>query len=420
MSKLDIAVIIQRRTEFRYLGSVIESAMCRGHRVVLWHDYSQPTIGVKGYQFPSTDCVPNLSEGKPSSTTYNGKQGLTELLERNPMDWIVASRGPSWYLEKENIDRMACNWISVQENVDYLAYGLECIIGNTIQCLHTSYWLDLIPQLYAPSSGYSSLTNRLHTLCRFTGCTQADGIKHINPSEIRSRWKIPTNQPVVVYLPSVRGNNLFSKVFLAKNKFIQCLHILRATQWRNLSYLFKDAFSDQDLVESVRKFCNRNGAFLLVKTREKQPLPPYLESAADRIIMDESEYPASILSALSVADLCISAYFTYAINDAAVTGVPFVSMYRDLSRWSYSHKRPDYIRQPAEVLYDTEEGSYFNRPGFSYAFPILEGIQQLQNRSLSDFPLNRSSLENFVQDYLGCVDGKNGERVVKEIESLVV
>ncbi|MCI0438112.1 MAG: hypothetical protein L0177_03160, partial [Chloroflexi bacterium] len=264
-----------------------------------------------------------------------------------------------------------------------------------------------------------ALAKKLASICRVTGSTQADGARLVDADEARREMEIPSGKAVVVYLPtSASGASLYEKVFIASSKFRQAAFIMRARQWRNLRCLLQP-FSDKALVKSVRRFCDANDAFLLVKTRRKQPLPDYLEHAADRIVFDETEYPATILKTLSVASLCVSAYPSSSINDAAAMGVPFLCFYRDDRFWPYSFRNNSYVRSPGEVLFDIRESDYFNYPGFAYAMHDVDAINRLPGLAISDFVLDGKARQSFVEKFIGALDGKNGHRIVDEVEALL-
>ncbi len=323
MTSISLAFIIERTAEYRYIGSVIEAALDYGHDVTLWLDYGQPREGAKAYQFPAAESIPDFETNAPNSIIYEGEEGLKELLTRNLADCVVASRGPSHYLPTDSTVAAHMPWVSVQEHFDFVMFGLDKITGSTLNCAYSPFWLDVIEQLYAQPTECENLRFQIEAGWRETGCCQADGIRHIDPEQVRAKWNILSDRPVVVYLPSNQGQALFLRVLRANSRLRQAAHILKDGRWRVLPYLLQP-FSDKALVDSVRRFCDANGAFLLVKSREKNPIPDYLDAAADKIVMDDTEYPASILRAMSVADLCISAYPSDSVSDAAAVGIPML------------------------------------------------------------------------------------------------
>lgn len=418
MTSISLAFIIERTAEYRYIGSVIEAALDYGHDVTLWLDYGQPREGAKAYQFPAAESIPDFETNAPNSIIYEGEEGLKELLTRNLADCVVASRGPSHYLPTDSTVAAHMPWVSVQEHFDFVMFGLDKITGSTLNCAYSPFWLDVIEQLYAQPTECENLRFQIEAGWRETGCCQADGIRHIDPEQVRAKWNILSDRPVVVYLPSNQGQALFLRVLRANSRLRQAAHILKDGRWRVLPYLLQP-FSDKALVDSVRRFCDANGAFLLVKSREKNPIPDYLDAAADKIVMDDTEYPASILRAMSVADLCISAYPSDSVSDAAAVGIPMLSLFRDPHHWPFPYHNTGLAHTPEEVYYTPKLGGPFNYPGFAHALPLVSAIKQLPSMMLSDFALDEDARRRYIERYLGYADGLSGQRVIKEVEALV-
>ena len=418
MTSISLAFIIERTAEYRYYGSVIEAAIARKHDVTLWLDYGQPREGGKAYQFPAVESVPDFDSDALKLVSYEGENGLNELLSGGSAECVIASRGPTHYLPTDSTVAERMPWVSVQEHFDFVMFGLDTITGSTLNCAYSPFWLDLIEQLYARPAERENLRFQLEAGWRETGCCQVDGLRLIDPEQARAQWNIPSGKPVVVYLPSNQGHILFLRVFRANSRWRQAAHILRDRRWRVLPYLLQP-FSDKALVDAVRRFCDANGAFLLVKSREKTPIPDYLKAAADKIVMDDTEYPASILRAMSVADLCISAYPSTSVNDAAAVGVPMLNLFRDADDWSWSYRGKGFVLTPEDIYYTPRFGGPYNYPGFAYARALLDAIKNLPFMKLSDFALDEDARHRYIEQYLGYADGLSGQRVIKEVEALM-
>jgi len=420
MNAPSVLFLIERNSAYRYLGSVIEAALSRGWDVSLVHDYSQPQTGAKAYQFPSVDAIPRFISGQPQSLVHQGASDLGRLLRESTASCVVASRGPTDYVPAEEVDQIPMPWISVQEHFDFAAFGIDRIMTSSLNCVYGPYWIQLIAQLYAALPFREELANQLQSISVMTGCTQSDGLHQVDQTVLRRQWGIPEGQPVVVYIPSNHGPGLYFRILHARGTISRAAHLLYSKQWRLLPYAWRN-FSDKALVRAVRAFCDRNGAFLLVKNRQKTAMPTHLTEAADKIIFDESEYPAGILAPLSIADLCITAYLSDSVYDAAATGIPVLSFYPDSTyTWPTRNGRNvNFASSPEDVHYTTELGGPFNAPGFAYTMSLLSGIKHLSSMQFADFPLDRAALEDYVDHYLGFADGRCGERVVDAIEALL-
>jgi hypothetical protein len=420
MNAPSVLFLIERNAVYRYLGSVVEAALAQGWDVTLLHDYSLLQDGAKAYQFPSVDSAPRFSAGQPQSIVHHGASELGRLLRESSADCVVASRGPIDYLAAEEIDQVSMPWIAVQEHFDFASFGINRITTSSLNCVYSPYWLELVAELYAAPPARDELATQVRAISTVTGCTQSDGLHQIDRTVLRERWGIPKDQPVVVYVPSNHGPALYFRVIHGRRFLTRAAHILYAKRWRLLPYAWRN-FSDKALVSAVRAFCDHNGAYLLVKNRQKNPVPEYLSAAADRVITDETEYPAGIFAPLSIADLCITAYQSDSVYDAAAAGVPVLSLYPDsMHRWPAIQRLDiQFASSPEDVHYTPKPGGPFNAPGFAYTTSLLDGIKHLPSMRFADFPLNPTALQEYVTRYLGFADGHCGERVITAVEELL-
>ena len=413
--QLSLAFVVERTPEFRYLGPVIDAAMEAGHAVSLLLDQSQPSSGPKGYQFPSMSSVPRFRHGTPSLVSYLGPDGLLEHLRSGGLDGIVASRGPTHYFRGTKPGGLPA-WTSVQEHLDFVAFGLDRITSSDLNCVYSPHWLDVAARLYGVSD--EELRKQLEATSVCVGSCQSDGLALVDPEETRRRWSIPADKPVVVYIPSNRASDLYFRAIHAPNVLLRAAYVALARRWRLLRP-WLGVFSDRMMVRAVRQFCDKNGAFLLVKTRQKNPLPAYLHAAADRIVADETEYPAGILAPLSVASLCIASYLSDTVLDAAAAGVPFFAFHADSDDWPLSAPDVGLKGTFADAFYNLDAGGAYNYPGVSYSMPLVEAVRSLPSKALDNFPLDTRALSAYVSRYLGYADGRCSERVVDAMEQRI-
>ena len=76
---------------------------------------------------------------------------------------------------------------------------------------------------------------------------------------------------VVLYLPftSISSKAFWpSKIFTEDNPFKQLAYILFKLKFNYVSHVLK-GLNEKNVIDSIRKFCNRNNAFLLIKSRQK-------------------------------------------------------------------------------------------------------------------------------------------------------
>ena len=168
------------------------------------------------------------------------------------------------------------------------------------------------------------------------------------------------------------------------------------------------------MVQAIRRFCDRNGACLLVKARQKMPVPSYLAAVADRCVYDESSYQATILEALSVAQLCIS-FYSAAVMESIGLGVPHLTVGFP-AHYYYDDDNPMNSLARFQQFYDSQEGSLFRFQGAASLMSIPEAIYALPAKTLAGFRLAPESRKAYVAKYLGFDDGVSAGRVLDLVQ----
>ena len=168
-------------------------------------------------------------------------------------------------------------------------------------------------------------------------------------------------------------------------------------------------WNDLNVVKAIRRFCDRNGAYLLVKSRRKTPVPAYTQALADRCVYDDSFYPATVLEALSVASLSVS-YYSNSVFESVSLGVPHLCM--TYSSEDYNGGYSSYFSR----FYTPAEGSAFQFRGVATAWSIPEALSQLPNKTLDDFAMDTEARARYIHKFLTHDAGNGGVRTAEAIE----
>jgi hypothetical protein len=175
-------------------------------------------------------------------------------------------------------------------------------------------------------------------------------------------------------------------------------------------------WNDARLVNSLRRFCKKHDALLVVKSRIKTPIPTYLQRAADVVVFDDSYYPASILQVLSVASLCVS-FCSGAVIEAAASSVPHLALTfseEDYFKNSGNAKEQIMFRE----FYKLDEGTLFQFARVSKAIPIPTAIDALPELALDDFALDPSARLQYLRRYAGGDDGRSSARLLEQVAAV--
>lgn len=419
---MTIAFVIRRLSEYRALGPVVDRALASGWRVECWHDHGRPRDGAKGYLFPTTDGVPRFQHGRPAVRTYSTADQLIGWLSRGDFDAVVSIGTPPEELLGTNPPASGPPWTCVQVAIDTFALNsLDALERCNLLAFHTPWWSTWAAAYYAARAGRSDVpafSARLTRPAVYVGSPEIDARRIIDPDEVRRRWAIPRDRPVVVLLPFPQGVGKTSfwpkKIFGDASRAKRLLNVAVHRQFRYFRRAFRDV-SDAEVVGAVRAFCDRHGAFLLVKSRQKTPIPEYTRAVADLCVYDESYYPPTILEVLSVASLCIS-FYSLSVVEAAAAAVPNLCITFTAEDYLGSHL-DEYVS--FERFYTREPGGAFQFPGVSRTVTADEALAVLRTRPLSDFAVDAAARAAYVRQFIGEDDCRAAARLLEAIERSV-
>ena len=416
---MNAAFLIERLSHYQWLGPIIDEALRQGWEVEVWHDYNQPRAGLKGYLFPDLESVPTFQHGRPVYKRYHSAAELAGWIKQHTVDVILSLVSPARYVASPSATP-GPRWVSVQSGVDFfLRNKPEWLFSCDAAVLYNNWWVSwgaaYLQEQRVPDAG-DGFSRQLAAKAVPTGFPELDQCRLIDPTEVRRRWKIPPSQPVVVLSPFPTSGSLTfwsRKIYLEPNPLRQALHVLahrRFHYWPQVRHGWHDAA----VARAIRAFCDRNGAYLLVKSRAKIPIPLYLEAVADQCLYDESYYPATVLEALSIANLCISFYSTI-VMEAIALGVPHLCV--TFSGEDYTDGNPQ-ASADFKLFYHTQEGGFFRFRGASTPMAIPEVITTLPEKRLADFALDPEARAVYVRKFLGDDDGQSSGRVVEVMQRL--
>lgn len=411
---MSLAFIIERTNYYRLLGPIIEVALRQGREVECWHCYDLPS---KPGEFPTVESVPRFRSGTPTVRPYEGAQLQNWLLGRR-VDSVVALATPRRILG-DRADGIRPQWATVQEWVDYFAVnGPEGILSGEVGALASNWWLGWGSEYFLKCGLISDAESYRRSMALRSvavGLPEVDQLRYIDPAEVRKRWGIPPDQPVVVLLPFGAASSSFwrRRIFLEPSFSRRLAWILARRRFEYLSHL-RHGRNDVSVVRALRAFCDRNGAYLLVKSRRKTPIPDYLSAIADRCLYDESAYPATSLECLSIANLCVS-FYSSVVFEAAALRVP--SLCVTFSAYDLGDGDAAETRRLDFYLNDIE-GHWFNFPGISRTMSIPEAIDTLPRRSLAEFAIDEAAAQRYIEQYVGPEDRHSSERVLAALDGV--
>ncbi|MBD1835585.1 hypothetical protein H6F61_23590 [Cyanobacteria bacterium FACHB-472] len=402
--KPSIAFIIFRMNCYRVMASAIDAALQRGWHVECWHDIGNP-MPSRPLDFPTVANAPTFRNGKVTFREYRGAAELVKLLRQKSVDAVVNLTTPLSVSVVDFPDRAQrplyvllepspCDWIFSIKHPEELKQV-------DLFALTTPYWIEQAVQYLKELSPFP-FTEEMEVEFRrkaiSVGWPQIDQLSLINPASVRKKWKIPDGKPVVVYLnwPDHTDYGLRVEMFQATSFVKRAKVLVRYRRdWKNPLDVLRESHIRQ-VTKALRKFCDGNNAYLIVKyrNRDRQLLPEV--QMADKVIFDESYYPHSISEVMSIAGLSIS-YFSLGIRDSVAAGVPHLAF--DVAGMADLKARPQ-----EKISYSrrySKPGKLWNYDGVAYVIDTKQILKQLPEMFLSDFPLEQKASGDYYEKYLG-------------------
>jgi hypothetical protein len=412
------AFLIDRPTQYRLLGPAIDEALGRGWHVECWHDervagHFQKSDGDLGGTRP-----PRFRRSGAVTRPYYDTNELDQRL-RGDAD-VVVSIGTEPYYFRSGRTGARPRWVWLQYLSDFLHHlGPDDLLDCDVAAFHSRWWIDWTAESFQVESRVPDAAAFEAALSRqsvVVGVPEIDAVSAIDPDEVRARWRIPAGKPVVVLLPFPQGVGKAAfwprHIFNEPSRLRQFGEVVMRRRFEFLPDIMH-GWNDRNVVRAIREFCDRNDAFLLVKSRPKTPIPAYLEACADLTMYDESHYPATILEALSIASLCVS-FYSSAVTEAVPLGVPHLCVAFDMANYFDVDAT---ARARALRLYNRQPGGMYQWEGAAWTVGIDEAIGALPSKTLDDYAMQPAARRTYVEKFMTCDDRRASVRLLDAIES---
>jgi hypothetical protein len=333
---------------------------------------------------------------------FEGVEDVAALAKRNLVQALVSLHPRKFY----SIDR-AVKFITLQHSVDTFMDTHTDLASSDFVCLFSPFWWDYAHRYYAQAAAISNdeLEETLLPRVAFTGFPQMDAFAQIHADQVRERLGIAPDQKIVLALPlDLSGWPGSWPAFFAADGPRQWQLLFRGHKEPDfMSHYWKWAlrgWNDGMLAKSIKVFCQKNDALLVLKGREKDPLRQTWISQADFSVYDASHYPPTIFEAIAISNLCILFYST-AAQEAAYAGVPSLCVDRP-NRDLLKHK----------MWRVSTRGGPYNFPGVIEWTSLSDVFLTLESRSIDEFAIDGKARQKYLEIYNGPADHRASERVL--------
>ena len=408
---MKIAFLASRKGYLKVMGSLIQAALDHGHEALLLTDPGErkpgeATTAEDLAHWPRARVLP-IQRGASLAPPL-AREGA-EALVGPSLHFVLASMGPEG-------DIRAVRAAGVRlYSVDYIVEALNSRPEAYRLLDRTFYTSEYERSWHWHGSPFKEDFDALGQSLRsarsaISGSTMLDQLGLVDREAVRRHLGIGPDKPVVLFMslkmavPEPRRRFVWGDGSALTRTAKAVAHgraDLVPEIWKGNGY--------RALAQATRRFCDRAGAALVVKSRQKNQDPSFLQDVADIFVeRDDEVFPYTSIQLMAVADLCIH-FQSGAVLEAAMASVPSISVEVPLSNAQRKY--------PAHTFaFDPREGSLSNFPGVAWFTPPEGAVALLERRTLADFRLDPAARRAYVERYLGFDDLDSSRRVLQVIE----
>ncbi|MCW5877470.1 MAG: hypothetical protein KIS80_01210 [Anaerolineales bacterium] len=396
------AFLVHRKDFYKYMGPLIQAALARGWQCEAWLYAGEES---KEYLALKDQPLPTRFAGTVKLEWFQQDRDVPSLAQRSAPDVVFSLHPRSRYGDAA----WSTCFVTLHHGVDtFLRVSPENLLSSDWVCLQTPFWLQWGSEYFAAQGlgSAAEIRQKLETKVSYTGTPRLDIATQMDAELIRQKYGIVDDKPVVLYFPInvAYWPGHWPAFFVSKGteRLKAFGRGLRDEGVGFLKYLpwLLFGWNDEALTRAVRRFCDKNNAFLVVKGRRKDPLRPASQDMADLAIYDEEFYPATIYELMSVAEVCIHSYSSAAFE---MTVFDVFGICVD---------RPNLDDLSHKLWRTAHQGSVFNFEGVNQWTSIPQMIHGFGAKSLVDLRADAKSLKDYVRTYVDPGDGSSSERIL--------
>lgn len=404
------AFLVHRKDFYKYMGPLIQAALARGWLCEVWL-YS----GKEGKEYLALKDQP-LPTALPESVSlewFQHEGDVPALAQRSTPDLVFSLHPRRHYGDSAAWE--TC-FVTLHHGVDtFIGVSPEDLLSSDLLCLQTPYWLQWGSEYFEAQGlgAAAEIRQKLEARVVYAGTPRLDVAVEMDAQRIRQKYGIAEDKPVVLYFPinvaywpghwpaffASKGTERL-KVF-GRGLRDEGLPFLQYLPW----LLF--GWNDEALTRAVRRFCDKNNAFLVVKGRRKDPLRSASENMADLALYDEEFYPATIYELMSIADVCIHSYSSAAFE---------MTMF---DVFGICIDRPNLDELGHKLWRTANKGGVFNFEGVNHWADIPQMILGFGMKSLAELRTDAETVKDYIRTYVDPGEGSSSQRILDHAAALV-
>jgi hypothetical protein len=421
---MNVGFLVLRETFLKTMGSLIIECLRAGCAVTLFFD-DRSASGPKAYQQVKEEKLA-IFEKSGARLVRVDSSDLKNISQETKIDVIVVMEGYHFFrsrlAELEKLREAGTKIVSLSHFFENLRHSFEGLNHFDKTFYLSSFALDAHFSLYGGNTA-RSFKKRYAPRFEIAGSPMFDQFLSLSRDEFRRELGIPSEKQVVVLFAPVVNTVTDWRNYLWGEKS-KIKRLWRILTHRKFQYLW-DAFSMPtfaEIAKSIRRFCDRNNAFLVVKSRVKQNDRNVFEDVADLLISGEEEIYFPVFTSykvLACADLCISA-MSMAVLESRAANVPVVNIYLPPTEYksSTSELYPDKTEY-LDAIMNIEHESPFSYPGCVEVVDRRKAAGWFDKKDLKDFDVDPEARLVYLERFLGFASESSSRRILSSIEELL-
>ncbi len=423
---MNIGFHVFRDNYIKLYGPLVDFLLEKGWKVTLFCDHRvKPSeMGYKACLFPAIEKIPKFKSTPDVVVFHNTEELGRDIVKNNIKVFFVVNFNPivaelKKFLLKE---KHSCIFAELQYFIELLIFGKDISNVDVVYSYSASWekwWKEYTVRYNLADDVFMDrLFKEIEKKTVVVGVPEADQLKAFNDEQIRSKYNIPSGKKLVLLFPFPWHAHYFPLitpvcfwthiVYRQQPFFLRMFRLLRHRKWNLLPGTFR-GINDLNVTRAIRAFCDKNDALLVVKGREKNPVPRYVKKMADYVFFDNGYYPFTTLELLFIADLSIG-FWTMAIMESISAQTPSICLAPEEGvRWPESEDfdfGADFSPKP---------GSFYNFEGVVYNESVKDCISSFAGKTFEDYKLDSERKDEFVKKFLMLSDGRASERIYDDL-----
>jgi hypothetical protein len=412
---MTIAFLASRKGYLKVMGSVIQTALDRGHRVVLLRDPGQrkpgeATTDADFLAWPAATVV-DYPWGGPLGTLL-AAHGVQALVGPS-LYWVLTAMGradEAAELRRRGVRLYSVDYAFETVTSDPEGYRLIDVTFYQSGFQRELHWSQPRYRDWTGDFAVLRRTIDLESRSAVSGSTMLDQVALVQDrAALRRKFGLPADRPVVLFM------SLKMEAGGGERRYLwgggpSVARALRAVVSGRPSLMGAVLAGNRyrELVAAVRSFCERQGAHLIVKSRVKNRDPGFVRRTADVLVeRDDEVFPYTSIQLMALADLCIH-FQSGAVTEAAACGVPSLSVRIPPP---YERDLPGY-----EETWGARPTSLQNWKGVVWSVALDAAPALLAQAKLAGLAVDPEARRAYVERYLAFDDTRSSERVLDVIE----